>query len=143
MGWLFTNTDAFNRDISNWDTSKVTNMQAMFKDANGFNQDISDWNVSLATNMTDMFQDILFLSDINKGLIHQSFSSNSNWPYDWSSFVNPSYTPLTDANFQTAVNPLVPVTKLMQRLHMATRDWNTSAVTNMNNAFRNIPLMMT
>ena len=44
------------------------------------------------------------VSDTNKGLIHQSFSSNSNWPYDWSSFVNPNYTPLTDANFQTAVN---------------------------------------
>ena len=24
-GWLFTGAGAFNRDISNWDTSKVTN----------------------------------------------------------------------------------------------------------------------
>ena len=58
MQWLFTEAGAFNRDISNWDVSKVTNMIAMFKEANAFNQDISDWNVSSATMMTDMFQDI-------------------------------------------------------------------------------------
>ena len=84
MYHLFYGANTFNQDISNWNVSSVTNMVAMFKEANAFNQDISDWNVSSATNMTDMFQDILFLSDTNKGLIHQSFSSNSNWPYDWS-----------------------------------------------------------
>ena len=26
------------------------------------------------------------LSNANKGKIHQSFSSNSNWPYDWSQY---------------------------------------------------------
>ena len=55
-------------------------MIAMFKKANAFNQDISDWNVSSATMMTDMFQNTPALSDTNKGLIHESFASNSNWP---------------------------------------------------------------
>ena len=36
----------FNQDISGWNTSKVTNMTAMFYDASQFNQDISGWNVS-------------------------------------------------------------------------------------------------
>ena len=34
----------FNKDISNWDVSSVTNMNRMFVDSN-FNQDISTWNV--------------------------------------------------------------------------------------------------
>ena len=28
----------------------------------------------------------LLVTDANKGLIHSSFSSNPNWPYDWSAF---------------------------------------------------------
>ncbi len=35
----------FNENISRWDTSSVTNMQAIFRRASAFNQDISGWNV--------------------------------------------------------------------------------------------------
>ena len=42
---------AFNQDISSWDVSNVTNMDAMFDDASAFNQDISSWDVSSVTNM--------------------------------------------------------------------------------------------
>ena len=41
--------------ISNWDTSKVTNMRTMFYYASVFNQDISNWNVSSCSNFTNMF----------------------------------------------------------------------------------------
>ena len=37
MEGMFMNAKAFNRDISEWDTSKVTNMVNMFKDADAFN----------------------------------------------------------------------------------------------------------
>ena len=37
--------------------------------------------------MDGVFDGTNALSDANKGIIHSSFSSNSNWPYDWSSFV--------------------------------------------------------
>jgi hypothetical protein len=37
--------------------------------------------------MTDMFTNTHALSSVNKGLIHSSFSTNANWPYDWSAFV--------------------------------------------------------
>jgi len=43
----------FNQDISNWDTSSVTDMHAMFHYANAFDQDISSWNVS---NLIDAYQ---------------------------------------------------------------------------------------
>lgn len=36
----------FNSDISNWDVSQVTDMQAMFQKTWAFNQDLSQWDVS-------------------------------------------------------------------------------------------------
>jgi len=58
--------------------------------------------------MTDMFYNTPSLSSINKGKIHSSFSSNSNWPYDWSEFVEDSPTesnpafPISDSNYSKA-----------------------------------------
>jgi len=42
-------------DISNWDVSKVTNMNSMFHDATKFNQPLNNWNVSKVTDMSEMF----------------------------------------------------------------------------------------
>ena len=33
--------------------------------------------------MNKMFHRAESLSDLNKGKIHESFSANPNWPYDW------------------------------------------------------------
>ena len=49
--------------------------------------------------MAMMFANTHALSITNKGLIHESFASNPNWPYEWREFVT-----LDDTNFQTAVN---------------------------------------
>ena len=37
---MFQNTSSFNKDIGNWNTSKVINMNYMFFNAIAFNQDI-------------------------------------------------------------------------------------------------------
>ena len=41
--------------ISHWDTSAVTNMKDLFRHKNMFNDDISQWNVSNVTTMEAMF----------------------------------------------------------------------------------------
>ncbi|NAS14464.1 BspA family leucine-rich repeat surface protein, partial [Poritiphilus flavus] len=46
-----TTTNNFN----NWNTSKVTDMDGMFKGASGFAKNIGSWNVSGVTDMADMF----------------------------------------------------------------------------------------
>lgn len=51
-------------DISKWDVSNVTNMQAMFSDTD-FNGDISQWDVSNVTNMHCMFTDSKFNGNIS------------------------------------------------------------------------------
>ena len=44
-----------NMDISEWDTSNVTNMSGLFKNNHRFNEDIRDWNTISVTNMDEMF----------------------------------------------------------------------------------------
>lgn len=54
----------FNGDISRWDTSNVTSMNAMFK-TSSFNGDISRWDVSKVTSMHEMFASSSFTGDIS------------------------------------------------------------------------------
>lgn len=51
---MFLQTNAggdFNQDITNWDTSNITNMVQTFNNANSFNQNIGLWDVSSVTDM--------------------------------------------------------------------------------------------
>ena len=50
----FAGAQAFNGDVSGWDTSAVTNMAGMFSGASAFNQDIGDWDTSNVTDMSSM-----------------------------------------------------------------------------------------
>ena len=84
MFQMFHRAHNFNLSIANWNVSGVTNMGAMFWDNNSFNQDVSDWNISSVTSMNKIFDGTHALSEVNKGLIHGTFSKNANWPYDWS-----------------------------------------------------------
>jgi len=84
MAHCFQLAEDFNQDLSTWDVSSVTLMHYMFQDAASLNQDLSTWDVSNVTNMTNMFGGTNALSDANKCDIHESFSSNDAWPYDWS-----------------------------------------------------------
>ena len=54
MTGMFINT-IFNQPIGNWNTSAVTNMSYMFESAYAFNQPIGNWNTSSVTNMRYMF----------------------------------------------------------------------------------------
>ena len=56
MSSLFENLTSFNQDISNWDVGNVKNMRYMFRGATSFNQDISTWGVGNVTNMIGMFE---------------------------------------------------------------------------------------
>lgn len=55
MSDMFSGSTAFNGDISSWDTGKVTTMSRMFSDASTFSADLSNWNTGSVTNMGYMF----------------------------------------------------------------------------------------
>lgn len=54
MNKLFEGLD-FCGDISMWNTSKVTSMEAMFKNCKDFNCDLSKWDISHVKSMDDIF----------------------------------------------------------------------------------------
>jgi len=54
MSGMFENSD-FNQNIGAWDTSSVTDMNSMFEGASTFNQHLNSWNTSKVTNMSNMF----------------------------------------------------------------------------------------
>ena len=135
MGSMFNGASSFNEPISDWNTSSVTDLNRMFTNATSFNQDLSSWEISNVTDMSDLFFDAHALSSGNKGLIHSSFSSNSNWNTDWSAHVPAPASP-TNANFQTAVDLWCSDKAAAFATYGHIKDWNVTGVTNMEDAFK-------
>jgi surface protein len=65
MRGAFNERSNFNQDIGQWDVSRVTNMGGMFWRASQFNQDIGPWDVSNVTDMGCMFS---FASQFNQDI---------------------------------------------------------------------------
>ena len=64
----------FNQDISNWNTSKVTDMSHMFSGATVFNQPLNTWDVSNVTDMSYMFAGVRY--DWHKDKYNRASSFN-------------------------------------------------------------------
>ena len=113
MSRLFKDKHKFNDDISNWDVSNVTDMQEMFWGAEAFNQSIGDWNVSKVTSMFNMFYRA-------KAFNNGQTNNEGNAPLNW----NVSSVTIMNSMFWGA--------------HAFNQDisaWNVSEVTNMGSMF--------
>ena len=80
---MFMNAEAFNNDITSWDTGNVVYMNLMFYNADSFNQNINSWNTENVVYMGYMFynaksfnQDIS-LWNVNNAIICNSFGKNA------------------------------------------------------------------
>ena len=77
MRAMFFSANAFNQPIGNWDVSKVTDMSFMFKGAESFNQPIGNWDVSNVTNMNSMFYNTSFNQPYNRGFLKHEFNDDT------------------------------------------------------------------
>ena len=78
----------FNGDISGWNVSSVTTMYCMFYNSH-FNGDISAWNVSSVTNMRYMFNESRFNGDIRRWRLSPGTNTSCmflNCPVDYIQF---------------------------------------------------------
>jgi surface protein len=109
MSNLFNDCLGFNEDISLWDVSGVTDMSGMFKDCLEFNKDISGWNVSKVTDMESMFAGCIAFNQPLNG---------------WGEKVSKVTTMKFMFYYCNAFNQDI-------------RSWNVSSVTNMSGMFYN------
>ena len=63
MNELFRGAAEFNADISKWNTAAVTRMEGMFWDASAFNQDLSSWDVMAVTDNEIMWYGATAMTD--------------------------------------------------------------------------------
>ena len=89
----FGGKSTFNGDITEWDTSQVTDMQYMFNSASAFNQDISSWDDSKASSRAYMF--------LEATAFQAKFKCTDAVTGPASSCVGPS--PIPDASWHTFV----------------------------------------
>lgn len=71
----------FKGNISNWNTSSVTNMMLMFSDNKLFNGNISNWNTSKVRNMSYMFEQAISFNNGSKPLITREITKEDGTAY--------------------------------------------------------------
>ncbi|MCX6757535.1 MAG: BspA family leucine-rich repeat surface protein [Candidatus Nomurabacteria bacterium] len=133
MANMFYHT-SFNQDITNWDTSAVTNMSHMFDGDVSFNQDIGGWDVGNVQDFSLMFygntsfnQDLSSWNVISANTMNGMFygASMFNQPLNaW----GPKLGLVTDMSYMFS-----DATLFNQNLDT----WVTSIVTNMDTMFGN------
>ena len=93
MSSLFREKNSFNSNISKWNVSSVTDMGGMFSHATAFNQDLSKWNVSSVTNMGYMFS---YATAFNHDLSKWNISSVTDMGgmFSYATKFNPKFKPV-------------------------------------------------
>ncbi|EOL49345.1 BspA family leucine-rich repeat surface protein [Enterococcus caccae] len=121
-------------DVSSWDTSNVTNMFAMFRDASSLTTlDVSKWNTSKVSRMADMFRGAGSLIALETGNWDISNITDMSYMFEYAK----SLTTLDVSKWDTSnVKNMFHTFNFASSLKVLdVSNWNTSNVTNMRNLF--------
>ena len=135
MGWMFKSCSMLTSlDVSGWNTSKVTDMSYMFTDCSKLTSlDLSDFDTSSVTDMTYMFSYCSKLTSLDLSNFDTSSVTNMGWMFDGCS----KLTSLDLSNFDTSsVTDMKWMFGYCQGLtSLNLSGWNLSKVTNTINMF--------
>lgn len=130
MSKLFAWATTFNQPLHKWDTSKVTNMTQMFSEAHKFNQPINDWDTSNVTQMYQTFYNAkLFNQPLNNWNVSNVTTMNAMFHY--AAAFNQSINSWNTANVTNMSYMFSGARDFNQPLN----SWNTAKVIDMNYMF--------
>lgn len=140
MSYMFYYTPQLKElDLSNWDTSKVINMDSMFAESSVSSIKLENWDVSRVESMNNMFYNATNLESINlekwdvsnvrsmSGMFSTIFSSNSN-------LANLEIS-TWDVSNVTNMSIMFSYAKSLKSLNI--QNWDVSNVKNMSGMFSN------
>jgi surface protein len=137
MRAMFFGAEAFDSDVSNWDTSNVTNMSQMFARRNfggggpmSFNQPLNSWDVS---NVTDMLSMLNGATSFNQPLNTWNVSSltDASGMFQGATAFNQDISGWDVSSLTNASAMFYGATSFNQPLN----SWDVSNVTDMNGMF--------
>ncbi|XP_022841230.1 Bacterial surface protein 26-residue repeat, partial [Ostreococcus tauri] len=123
------------RNISDFDTSYVTDMRELFKDKEGFNQDLSRWNTSAVTSMAGMFYNARAFNGAIGSWDVSSVTDMSNMFYDYYSWDSRFNQPIGSWDVSN-VKDMSYMFRGAYSFNQDLNNWNVSAVTNFAYMFR-------
>lgn len=129
-------------DVSTWDTSKVTDMSALFGLCTSLTSlDVSEWDTSNVTNMSDLFAKTTSLSALDVSKWDTSNVTNMNATF----YVTSSLTSLDVSKWDTSkvtnMDNMFMMTSSLTTLDVSS--WDTSNVISMGYMFRDATSLKT
>ena len=133
-GMFYETNSLTNLDVSNFDTSKVTNMGGMFEGMRSLtNLDVSNFDTSNVTDMRGMFSGMISLTNLDVSNFNTSNVTNMDSMFsDMSSLTN-----LDVSNFDTSnvTNMYDMFSRMRSLTNLDVSDFDTSSVVNMYSMF--------
>jgi surface protein len=125
---------AFNQDLTPWNIDAVTDFSYMFSNALAFSQTLG-WNLPAGASVFGMFE--LSSGSIAASMAYSMMSqSGSYYSYSQSASYSIEYS-TADSNFQVACDAWVSDSSAATATYGDIAGWDTSAVMDMSNAFKN------
>ncbi len=118
-------------DINLWDVSNVTSMNEMFDYAKNFNQPLNNWNTSKVIDMKGMFRNSIFNQDISQWDV--SNVSTMNEMFSYARYFNQNINSWDVSN----VIDMSYMFHKAREFNQPLNQWKTSNIINMIGMFRN------
>ena len=128
MSRMFSGT-SFNGDLRLWDTSSVTDLSFMFANNDSFNSDISQWNTAKVIDMSYMFYSFMHLHPFNQDIGQWDTSSVTSMKY---MFGGATRFNSDISRWDTSkVNNFFAMFQGAEKFNRDISQWDTSSATNM------------